>query len=228
MTLSLLPFRALSCLAALSLVSCASQAFYDRVDGNGIITGRPRIEWVQPDKFVFDRHDNERFAFVRHNGEVITPGTIETDGGSIPQVLWSQHGYTPWTYAPAYLVHDWLYEAHRRGEPAGVAPDGTPLYYTKDQADWIMAEVIKSQMENPGQFDTEKATGRLKRIYWAVNRFGKTAWEDKPRPVTAVFTDPIGDALDNLPLRPVLDILQDELIPVTGTPAMEGTRTHRH
>ncbi len=207
--------------------SCASQVFYNRVDGNGVILGRPRIDWVQPDKFVYDRGRNDHFAFVRHNGEVIVPDTIETDGGSIPRALWNRQGFTPWTYAPAYLVHDWLYEAHRRGAPGGKAPDGTPLYYTKDQADWIMAEVIKCQMENPEHFNTEKSPGRLKGIYWAVSNFGKTAWEDKPRPVTAPFTDPLAEALDNLPLRPVIEAFGDEFVPVGSAPPMRGTPTRQ-
>lgn len=217
-------YQAILLLGTLFSSSCASQVFYNEVDGSGVILGRPRIDWVKPEKFVYDRENNDRFAFIRHNGEVIVPGTIETDGGSVPRALWNRRGFTPWTYAPAYLIHDWLYEAHRRGAPGGEAQDGTPLYYTKEQADWIMAEVIKTQMEHPEHFDTEKAPGQLKGIYWVVSNFGKTAWEDKPRPVT----DPVAEALDNLPLRQVIEAFGDEFVPVRSAPPMKGTKTRQH
>jgi hypothetical protein len=32
-----------------------------------------------------------------------------TDGGSIPQPLRAIKVYSPWGYAPAFLVHDWLF-----------------------------------------------------------------------------------------------------------------------
>lgn len=225
--LRLLCLGILGPLVATLFPSCASQAFYNRVDGAGMIRGRPRVDWVRPDKFVYLRQENGGFSFQRSNGEVITPGDIETDGGSIPRALWSKEGFSPWTYAPAYLVHDWLYEAHRRGEPGGVSESGEPLYYTKDQADWIMVEIIKAQMENPELFDTEKSPGNLKSIHWAVSHFGETAWTDKPRKISGLITRPIGEVLDNLPLRPVLDTLQDGLIPAASAPPLEGTVTRQ-
>lgn len=35
-----------------------------------------------------------------------------TDGGSIPRVGWIAESLSPWGYAPAYLVHDWDFDAH--------------------------------------------------------------------------------------------------------------------
>jgi hypothetical protein len=32
-----------------------------------------------------------------------------TDGGSIPQPLRAIKVYSPWGYAPAFLVHNWLF-----------------------------------------------------------------------------------------------------------------------
>lgn len=122
----------LTLLVGLSLCSCASQRFYEKVDGQGVIVGRPSIDWIKPDKFVYVRSKNPAFSFKRPNGETIKPGSIETDGGSIPRILWAQKGFSPWTYAPGYLIHDWMYEAHRRGVPAGTDPTGKALYYTKD------------------------------------------------------------------------------------------------
>lgn len=215
--------------AVVLLNSCAANRFYEQVDGSGVITGRPTVVWTQPDKFVYVHQLNANFTFKRPNGEVIQPGSIETDGGSIPRFLWSQKDFSPWTYAPAYLVHDWMYEAHRRKVPAGKDAEGHSIYYTKDQADWIMAEIIKAQMENPEQFNTRRSTGHLRKIYWAVSKFGDTAWNGQPHHVeepTAVAAL-INSTLDNLPLLPVLGGLKNELLtPVTVQPAMQGSRTH--
>jgi hypothetical protein len=210
----------------LLLSSCAGTRFYAKVEGNGMIIGRPCIEWVKPNKFVYDRKKNETFFFVRPNGEVIQPGSIETDGGSIPRLLWVQENYSPWTFAPAYLIHDWMYEAHRRGEPAGVGRDGKPLFYTREQADWVMAEVIKAQMEKPHLYETPKSAEVLRNIYWAVSRFGDTAWNERSHPVDDLLNSPvIGDALENLPLLPTLSSLRSQFTPVPRKPQQQGTTT---
>jgi hypothetical protein len=214
-------------LLPLLLNACSGKRFYAQVDGNGKITGQPCVEWKKPDRFVYVRSKNPGFSFKRPNGETIRPGSIETDGGSIPRVLWSQKNFSPWTYAPAYLVHDWLYEAHRRKVPAGTDAAGNAVYYTKEQADWIMAEVIKTQMEQP-QFETRKSPSQLRRIYWAVSKFGKTAWNGEAHLVEdETIPSMITDTLQNLPLLPAIDSLKNELTPVPEKPAMQGTRTYQ-
>lgn len=219
-------FFVASAALAMNLCSCAATRFYAKVDGSGVIVGRPTIDWVKPDRFVYDREKNQAFFFVRPNGEVIRPGSIETDGGSIPRLLWFQRDYSPWTYAPAYLIHDWMYEAHRRGEPAGVGRDNKPLFYTKEQADWVIAEVIKAQMEHPDVYDTRRSATQLRRIYWAVSQFGETAWNEKPHPVDDLLRAPlIGDALKNLPLLPALRSLTSQITPVPRKPDQQGTTT---
>lgn len=45
--------------------------------------------------------------------KVIQPGIMYTDGGSIPQFAQVFKGFSPWGYAPAYMVHDWLFVARR-------------------------------------------------------------------------------------------------------------------
>ncbi len=214
--------------AAISLCSCSAHRFYEEVDGNGVISGHPCVEWRKPDKFVYVRSRNPKFSFKRSNGEVIRPESIETDGGSIPRFLWSQKDFSPWTYAPAYLVHDWMYEAHRRKVPAGMDAAGNSLYYTKEQADWIMAEIIKSQMERPTEFDTRKSTSHLRKIYWAVSKFGKTAWNGQAHPVEEeTVTSLVTDTLKNLPLLPALGAVKNELTPVPAKPVMQGSRIYK-
>jgi hypothetical protein len=63
-----------------------------------------------------------------------------TDGGSIPRFAWGVPGYSPWGYAPAYIVHDWLFEAQH----CGYAPDNE--YTFSDSVD-VMAEGLKALME---------------------------------------------------------------------------------
>ena len=36
-----------------------------------------------------------------------------TDGGSIPKIAQVFNGLSPWGYAPAYMVHDWLFTARQ-------------------------------------------------------------------------------------------------------------------
>ena len=226
MNLRLIRQSAIFALTALNLGSCAATRFYATVDGRGVIHGRPSIDWVKPDKFVYDRGKNPAFFFRRPNGEIIRPGDIETDGGSIPRLLWFQDGYSPWTFAPAYLIHDWMYEAHRRRMPAGVSPDGRPLYYTREQADWIMAEVIKTQMERPLEFETRKSPGQLRKIYWAVSKFGDEAWNGQAHLVQpSIASTLINETWDNMPLSPALDSVKAQLTPVPRKPEQRGAAT---
>ena len=223
------PFSSLiAFLLFICIPSCANQRFYDSVDA-GTIRGRPCIEWTKPDKFVYNCNKSDGFAFLRHNGDVIIPASIHTDGGSVPRILWNQSGFSPWTYAPAYLIHDWIYEAHRRGVPVGINSAGIPISYDKEQADWIIAEVIKTQMEHPELYKeeesrTDKSPNRMRRIYWAVSKFGKTAWNQKANPVEEAYLPAvITDAARNLPLIPVLTSLKNELTPLPEKPNMEGS-----
>jgi hypothetical protein len=74
--------------------------------------GNIRLCWIQPEVFLFIPHATAPFAFTRHNGERIEPRRMFTDGGSIPKLVQWYANLDPWGYAPAYLLHDWLYELH--------------------------------------------------------------------------------------------------------------------
>ena len=77
-----------------------------------------RLCWLQPQTFVFIPHATAPFAFVRHNGERIEPRRMFTDGGSVPRLVQWYADLDPWGYAPAYLLHDWLFELHHCEEAA--------------------------------------------------------------------------------------------------------------
>lgn len=81
----------------------------------GRFEGAPRLVWVAPDLFLHEPVPGKPFRFIRANGEVIAPGRMFTDGGSIPRALWSVKDFSPWTYGPAFLIHDWLFDLHHCG-----------------------------------------------------------------------------------------------------------------
>ena len=78
----------------------------------GKLDGEPRLVWIAPDLFRHEPNPDKPFRFTRSNGEVIQPGLMITDGGSIPRALWFIKDLSPWSYVPAFLVHDWLFDLH--------------------------------------------------------------------------------------------------------------------
>ncbi len=86
----------------------------------GRFRGWPSLEWRGPRKYFYRPAATDAFAFMPRIESVdppsaIEPGELVTDAGSIPRVAWSIPGLSPWDYLPAYLVHDWDFEAHHRG-----------------------------------------------------------------------------------------------------------------
>lgn len=226
--------------ALLSLCSCSSQLKYAEVKP-GRIEGKPSVIWESPDRFVLRTDRARPFRFIRHNGDVIIPQDMRTDCGSIPRVLWAYHGFSPWEYAPAYLIHDWLYESQRRHLQPGSRSSGifraggSAQAYSRAEADEIMAEVIKTQMRDPS-FSTAESPWHLEKIHWAVHRYGQAAWEGKPDPVdTEVESGPSVTAGDLLPLawlKPLRTELTSQMLrspmsaakkPKSKTPTQPGS-----
>lgn len=96
------------------LVGCVPYAFEDTSPGR--FEGDLRLRWVALDLFAYEPDPLRPFRFVRPSGEVIEPGRIVTDGGSIPSVVRGIDGLSPWGFAPAYVVHDWLFQRQRCGQ----------------------------------------------------------------------------------------------------------------
>jgi hypothetical protein len=124
--------------AGLALAGCASQPYRDTAAAK--LTGALDVRWVKNDYFLFLPNKDEPFTLQRTNGSKIQPGPMYTDGGSIPRFLWGVEGYSPWGYAPAYIVHDWLFEARH----CGYEPDSK---YTFEDSVKVMAEGLKAVME---------------------------------------------------------------------------------
>lgn len=95
------------------LVGCVPYAFEDTSPGR--FEGDLRLRWIAPDLFAYEPDPQRPFRFIRPSGEVIEPGRMVTDGGSIPSVARGIDGFSRWGFAPAYVVHDWLFQRQRCG-----------------------------------------------------------------------------------------------------------------
>jgi Protein of unknown function (DUF1353) len=107
---------------------------------SGTLKGKLIVQWQEPDKFIFLPDKTNPLTFERSNGDIITPGRMITDGGSIPRPLWILRSYSPWGYAPAFIIHDWLF-VMKHCAIAG------HVNYDHKVAAQIMAETMKTMME---------------------------------------------------------------------------------
>ncbi|MEI4232895.1 DUF1353 domain-containing protein [Roseovarius sp. D22-M7] len=142
-------------LILLSLAGCAR--IFDEARP-GELTGQVLVVWIGPGsdtsgdgRFIFvpPRDPSQRLTFQRPSGaqvaSSITPEAIYTDGGSIPRVVQPFKGFNPWAYAPAYMIHDWLFVA-RRCLNDGKATEAEKAIADMDFRDSarILAEVMKT------------------------------------------------------------------------------------
>jgi hypothetical protein len=125
----------------LLLSSCATYHYAKTRPGE--LNGRLTVEWIEPDEFIFRPDPDNPLTFTRYNKDKITPGLMYTDGGSIPRPLWALRSYSPWGYAPAFIVHDWLFHMRHCQLPGNEK-------FTVDEAAWVMSEVMKTMMEKEG------------------------------------------------------------------------------
>ncbi len=101
---------ALACLAlALSLAACTTTAGPHTA---GTLSGKLTLRTAGEDRLVYEPDKHDPLTFVTTDGQRIRPQRIYTDGGTIPPAFWVVPGLFPWEYAPAYVVHDWLFRQH--------------------------------------------------------------------------------------------------------------------
>lgn len=113
---------------------------YDKVK-LGRIDGDLVVQWYKPDRFVFSPSKERPFMFIREDGTKIQPERFYTDGGSVPRPLWVLRSYSPWGYAPAFVVHDWIFYMKYCEYPGFES-------YSLERAAMVMAEVLKTMMES--------------------------------------------------------------------------------
>jgi hypothetical protein len=129
--------------------------------GTGKFTGCPTVRWNGifddgRDAFVFLPDATKAFTYTtsaKLGSKTVTPRLMLTDGGSIPRILWGFSNFSPWGYAPGYMVHDWLFVSHK----CKFLPDNT---WTFEQSATILAECIKTLME-VGFTDYDGTTRKL-------------------------------------------------------------------
>lgn len=121
-------------------VSGCSDIHYARVN-RGTLKGKLTVRWIGPDQFIFIPDTDDPLRFTRSNGDIIKPGKMYTDGGSIPRILWAFRSYSPWGYAPAFIVHDWLFDMHH------CQYEGHERYDVHEAA-LVMSEVLKTMRED--------------------------------------------------------------------------------
>lgn len=119
----------------------AAKTFYDYLQV-GEFQGSVRTLWNgvdsnNRDNFIYEGD----LIYTDHDGRVIEPlRGMDTDMGSIPKFLRGIDELTPWKYAPGYIIHDWLFVAHKDN----IAPDND---FTFLETAYILAECMKTQME---------------------------------------------------------------------------------
>lgn len=105
---------------AVGLSACTTVDFSQLTPAT--LTGSLFVMWVGEGdssgdgKFVFVPDPADPLTFRRADrslpGAKIQPGLMYTDGGSIPKIAQIFKGLSPWGYAPAYMIHDWMFTAH--------------------------------------------------------------------------------------------------------------------
>jgi hypothetical protein len=133
--------RALLVGYAAFFMSGCSEVNYERTKP-GKLQGKLILEWIDQDKFRFISDSSKPLRFVRANSEVIQPGAMFTDGGSIPAPLRAIKSFSPWGYAPAFIIHDWLF-VMKQCQLKGFEK------WDHLKAAEVFSEVMKTIMENP-------------------------------------------------------------------------------
>ena len=182
------PVKALSyaiLLVSILLLSGCATNHYDKVK-TGELKGTITLKWKDPDLFLFEPDPDKPLSFTRHGEtEPIIPKRMFTDGGSIPRPMRAFKNYSPWGYAPAFIIHDWLFVMQHCKE------EGYENF-TLESSALIMSEVMKTMMESP-EFDFgDKETLYL--MYQAVKTpVAQQWWENgkcKTKGTPRSITDP--------------------------------------
>lgn len=108
----------------------------------GLLKGKLLVQWVAADQFIFLPDTENPLTFTRSDGTVIQPQRMFTDGGSIPPALRALKSYSPWGFAPAFIVHDWIFTLKHCKIPGYET-------YDLDGAASVMSEVMKTLMQDP-------------------------------------------------------------------------------
>jgi hypothetical protein len=146
------------------------------------LRGMLLIQWHDEKRFVYVPDNDKPLVFKMNDGREIRPGRMYTDGGSIPRVFWGFKGFSPWGYAPAYVLHDWLYHQHRCRQ------DVPPQRYSFAESNQVLDDVIAILFKRGTVEPNAQARSLIK---WAVDNFAQSAWREPcdPQPAPELLTD---------------------------------------
>ena len=174
------------CCAAATLSACSTIDYQNLKPGE--FKGEVLVLWIDDGtnvgdgNFLFVPDPANPLRFVRpgsaKHATYIQPLMMYTDGGSIPKIAQAFNGFSPWGYAPAYMVHDWIFVVRHcivdgRDDPKFA----TYRDMTFDESASILGEAIKTLV----------ATGHVRKddfaassITWAVDTsIAKSLWDVK-------------------------------------------------
>ncbi len=148
-------------LILLSLAACGYVDYDDAPVGR--LDGALFVMWVGEGgpsgdgKFVFVPDPNNRLTLHRAAPNAtlreIRPEMMYTDGGSIPKIGQLFNGFSPWGYAPAYMVHDWLFVArHCLNDDMATPEEKKVAAMSFQESAEVIAEAIRTLV----------ATGRVR------------------------------------------------------------------
>lgn len=162
-------------------------ALFDRLSV-GEMKGLPSVTWVGMDQFIYQPDPVEPFQYITSSTfdhRRIQPGPMPTDGGSIPRVLRGFTQFSSWGYAPAFMIHDWMF--HTRGHGEDVQKP-----WTFEESALVMAEIMKTLMvagyvDHAGQRQKlGKAEDVLYCMFVAVSStVARRSWDATPVPDSA-------------------------------------------
>ena len=146
------------------LFAGCAQLTYQQTE-KGSFAGQLDVRWIEANRFIYIPNPDAPLSFTTSQKKVIRPELMYTDGGSIPRFFWNVPGYSPWQYAPAYIIHDWLFEQHHcKLSDSSFEESAT-----------VLAEAIKTIMES-GKAPRDETT--LLSIYEAVRSpIARAIWD---------------------------------------------------
>jgi hypothetical protein len=168
--------RGAAFLATLLLAACGTWIHDDIPDGD--LSGVVTIEWDKQDNFIYRPQKNKELSFQPFawigTDKRITPKLMYTDGGSVPRAFWNIPGLSPWSFGPAYVIHDYIFAVHRCGWD-----DPVVSQIKFEESAEILAEVGKFLIE-AGLIKDDA----LNAIVWAVRtQYARNLWDTPGDPI---------------------------------------------
>jgi hypothetical protein len=140
-----------------------------RWDKAGVLEGRPLVEYRGGADYAYRPDPAQPFRFTRANGHIIEPGTMVTDGASVPRVLWAVPGLSAMDYLPAALIHDWIFTDHHCNPTS---------FWSFEEANDVLGEVMYTMMTAARPpFRVPEDWGVIVAYHTAVNSvIGRRIW----------------------------------------------------